>query len=110
MRLANPTTRQGSIASGDTTSDDIEMRGEVATRIIFPDTMTGTSVSFLDTTDGAEEPIYDGEGNLYTVPVVASASIALFSDSFLGVSKLKVKSNANEGDDRTVKIRTRVRG
>lgn len=108
MRLANPTTRTGTIADGDNTSGEIEMGGEVPCGLVFPAAVVGTSVSFLVNVGGTYYPLYNEDGTLYSVNVVESAYVPLFPPSFMGVKDMKIVSNQTETSEISILVVTRV--
>ena len=109
MSLKNPTSQSVVLSSGQTVSAEFETRGEVICGILFPAALTGTQITFQAVIDGSDYDIYGEDGTQSPITFTASAFVPLFTDSWFGVNKLKIKSNATELANRTFKILTRAR-
>lgn len=97
------------IANGQTDSDWIALKGRQLVAVVFPATLTGTSLKFLGRVDG-------GNGNLiaqknsstdYSTTFAASEWVPIDLDVFCGVADLKLRSSTSEGGARTIRLITR---
>lgn len=98
------------IASGQTTSGEIDLGGVDPCGFFIPASFTGSSLSFLaaPSSGGTYSPVRDGSGALYTVAISASSYIVLPDIVVLaGVRWLKLVSSAAEAADRSVVIAAR---
>lgn len=91
------------VASGETTSNAIDLQGHTFSGIIMPDAFTGTSLTFAvsRTFDGDYTTLYK-DGADFSVAVEASKSVVLQPADFTVVNFLKVISSSAEGADRTL--------
>lgn len=90
------------VANGATTSDLQDLRGTLA-GLIFPATMTSSTVSFQVTYDGTNYfDVYTDAGALYSVTVTASAFVALEWRYFLGARHIRLKTASAEGAARSI--------
>lgn len=92
------------IASGQTTSSVIDMEGKKLVGIEVPATFTGTTVSFTQcrSATGTFLPVYDDDGNVYTVVATDGAYVRVDPIVFCGPAYVKIVSASAEGGTRTV--------
>lgn len=105
-----PSRREVTIASGGSTSDEIDLSrsGEQVVGIVTPATITGTALTFTVCVAGTTfVPLHVGAGTAYSITVAASRFTHVDPNAFLGVSKLKVVSGAVEAQDTIISIITR---
>lgn len=97
------------IASGATTSSEIDLSGTTLCGIYIPSAFTGTSISFQAATasGGTFVSVRDGAGNAISKTVAPSQFIKLDPTDFVGVRYLKVVSGSTEGAARTLILAAR---
>jgi hypothetical protein len=95
------------IASGQPTSDVIDRPFESYLAILFPAAMTGTKFSFLASTtiDGEFVRVTDEAKTLIAHDIELSSWVTLPATTLARLAAfryIKIKSNANEADDREI--------
>lgn len=91
------------IDSGETTSAAVDMDGTHPVAIITPAALTGTSLTFTVSHDGATyNALYDQYGTQVTVVVAASRYIPLDPATFAGIRHLKLVSGSSEAAARNI--------
>jgi hypothetical protein len=94
------------LASGGTTSAEIDLGGTMLVGLQMPSTFTGTSVTFTvaNASGGTFQTMKDGAGNSVSKTVAASQYIAIDPTLFRGVRFCKIVSGSTEGADRTITV------
>lgn len=101
---------KATIASGQTTSGEIDLKGGAMVGIITPSALTSTTMTFTasDKEGGTFVPVYDSEGNQINITVAASQAIALTgvdADALAPWSVIKLVGGSAEGADRTIYVK-----
>ncbi len=98
-------TLSASIASGATKSEAINIGGCTLGGIIFPSTMTGSTVTFEVSNDGVTfYPFKNSAGTSVSVTVSVSSWIGLSVADFSCVQYIKVVSGSTEGALRQISL------
>lgn len=91
------------IANGATTSGDVTIPfGHSLVAIDTPSALTGTSMTFKASVDGANWDDVYYEGTQYSVTVGTSRWIALDPRVFCAVRLMRLVSGSSEGEARTI--------
>ena len=98
-----------SIASGASTSDEIDLSGTTLCGVYMPSAFTGTGITFLasTTTGGTFVSVRDGGGSAIVKTVAASQYVRLDPSDFIGIRFLKIVSNGTEAATRTLTFAAR---
>lgn len=98
------------IAQGQTDSDWIDLNGKQVVAIVYPATMTSTSIKFRARVDGGSGNIIEQKESTsdYSVSVAASGWQPLSVDVFCGVAEIKLVAGSAEAAARTVRLITRT--
>ena len=93
------------IASGATTSSEIDLSGTTICGIYIPSAFTGTGLTFSASTvsGGTFVSIRDGAGNAISKTIAAGQ----YPTDFVGVRFLQIVSNATEAAARTLTLAAR---
>ena len=97
------------IASGATTSSEIDLSGTTICGIYIPSAFTGTGLTFSASTvsGGTFVSIRDGAGNAISKTIAAGQYLRLDPTDFVGVRFLQIVSNATEAAARTLTLAAR---
>lgn len=103
--------KSATIPNGQQNSADVLLSpGDSLVGIFMPAAFTGTALTFLiQHPTGSDFTLYSA-GSDVSITVAPSKYVALNSDLFKGVSKLKIRSNAAEGADRSLVLAVRPAG
>lgn len=98
------------IASGQTTSDALQLNAATILTVALPAAFTGTGVTFLGSFDGATYfAVVDTAGaDIGATGLAAGDSFPVDPVVFLGYRYVKVVSNAAEGGARVVTLSCRI--
>lgn len=108
-----PQTATVTIASGESLSGVIELRGCSLSKIIMPSTWTAANITFQISCDGTTyADLYDENGNEITLSVAASRAYKLPIDLWCDVRWLKIRSGTgavpvNQAADRILTLNMR---
>jgi hypothetical protein len=93
------------IASGQTTSPEIDLAGTTLVGILFP-TITSTTVKFqaASVSGGTYATLVDGAGNDISKTIASGKYLPLDPVNFRGVQFLKLIFGSSEGADRTLTL------
>lgn len=109
FRIDSGETVSEHAASSTIDPDTIENPRMALCAIVTPATLTSTSVTFQVSVDGTTyNPVYDDEGNVYTVPVGTSRFIVLKPRLTWGFQWIKIVCGSAEGGNRVIKGLFRV--
>lgn len=92
------------ILDGDTDSDSANLTTGSLCALRIPDNFTGTSISFLVSSDNGEndafEAVYDETGSLYELTVVegTATKVSLTPGVFAAYQYIKIVANAQDED------------
>ena len=105
----HPIVQTADIASGQTTSQALQVAQGIVTGLIMPAAFTGTTITFTacDTKDGTFVAVYDSDGNQVSLAVAASRAVGLSgaeADALAPFSYIKLVSGSSEGAAREVKV------
>lgn len=97
------------IASGQTTSPEVDLGGSTLVGLFMPAAFTGTAITFTTaaTTGGTFVAVYDSSGNAISATVSTSRYVALSPTTFAGLRFIKLVSGSSEGGNRTITLATR---
>lgn len=97
------------IESGETISNEVNMRGMTLCGLYMPAAFTGTTITFQasDQSNGTFVAAYDVSGSQITATVSASKYIKLDPSDFAGIQHIKLVSGSAEGADREIKLAIR---
>lgn len=98
-----------SIASGQTTSGAVELKGLMLCGILLPAAFTGTTLTFLVSVDGTNFYTLktSTSGTTLSYTVAQGTYAALNPQDFYGVNYLKIVSGSSEGAARTLALAVR---
>lgn len=97
------------IPNGQDTTGEIRTAGIPILRIEMPAAFDGTKLLFEGSHDGQNYHAYKNSlGEPVQVRVSANDSIGIAPIDFLGINFIKIRSDATETADRTIKIITRA--
>lgn len=104
-----PITRDVTIASGATVSNEIELRTYMLGGIITPAALTSTALTFQvsATKGGTYVPLYDSGGNQVSITVTTSRGYAITdseADALAPWGFVKIVGGSAEGADRVLKL------
>jgi len=104
-----PLTKTATIASGESTSDVIRTRDYALMGLIFPATMTSTSLAIhvCGTPDGTYVPCHDADDNPVGIPVTAGEARGLSAaeaDAVAPFQFLKLVGNDTETGARAIGV------
>lgn len=90
---ADLTIEAGASLSNAIDLNDTKYQGTQSAAVAMPAEWTEANLTFLGSVDGSSYlPIYDGEGNEYTVAAAASRYIFLEPAVFRSITYLKIRS------------------
>lgn len=99
-------TITATIANGQTTSGEIDLRGRTLYAIYMPDAFTGTALTFTGchTSGGTFRAIYDQTGNAVSITVAQQRVVSLVDEHLAvrAVPFVKVVSGSAEGAERSL--------
>ncbi|MCP5362084.1 MAG: hypothetical protein H6908_05580 [Hyphomicrobiales bacterium] len=97
------------IASGQTTSDAVDLRGTTLIAIQMPGSWTSADISFQASIDGSTfYDVYDSQGVAVTYAAGASQLISVHNVAAMaGLRYLKLVSSAAQGADRSLTLISR---
>lgn len=99
------------VANGGTESTSIDLNGHVLIGVDVPGTVTSTTAELQTSLDGSTwKPVYDREGNKYTLALSATRYIALPPGDIAGLPNVRLKTGSAEGAARTFKLVARKLG
>lgn len=91
------------IASGETESDVLEVRGGTLCGLYIPAGFTGTTVELTASHDGVNYiPVQDGAGNNLSFTVSPSIYVPIDPASTVGLQNIKLVSGSAESSERVV--------
>lgn len=98
------------IAQGQTDSDWVNLEGKQVVAIVYPATMTSTTMKFRARVDSGSGNIIEQKESTsdYSVSVAASGWQPLSVDVFCGVADIKLVAGSAEAAARTVRLITRT--
>ena len=89
------------IASGQTTSNQVELNGRTVVGVYMPAAFTGSALTFLvEDADGNDKTMADGAGADVSKTVAADKMVLLNPADFAAVNKVKLVSGSSEAADR----------
>lgn len=94
------------IPNGTDTSNALDLGDHTLCGVEVPDSMTGTSLSFIVSIDGISYvPLKKTDGNLVTITINSSASMSAINPNDVSPARfVKIKSNANETGDKEIRL------
>jgi len=98
------------IASGQTTSGEIDLKGGAIVGLITPSALTSTTVTFTasEKEGGTFVAVYDSAGNQISIAVAASQAIGLSgadADALAPWSVIKLVGGSAEGAERIIYVK-----
>jgi len=112
MIAADPIyTTEVVVANGGTESSPTDLNGQVLIGVDVPAAVTSTTAELQTSIDNSTwKPVYDREGNKYTLALGASRYIALPPGDIAGLHNVRLKTGSAEGAARTFKLVLRKLG
>ena len=105
MYLGNYTSRTPVISNGTTTSNAVDLLGQVLVQIQIPAAFTGTAISFQSSHDDTTyQALYNDSNTQLSITVGAGRNYNIAPTDFAGCRYLKIVSNASEGSDRSIRL------
>ena len=102
-------TVTGTIQSGQTKSDIINLKGVTFKTLILPAAFDGTSLTFEISDDGATfYPYYNVNNIQLAITCTQGRAYGLAAIDFYSIQYLKIVSNASETAARSLKLLTRA--
>ena len=97
------------IAASASVSSIVDLGGASLVGIIFPATMTGSSITFNASNDGVNfYEMYSTVGGALSVIFTASAWVGIVPSDFAGVKYLQLVSNGTESSSRQITLIARI--
>ena len=104
-------TQDAVVANGGTNSSSVDLNGHVLIGIATPADLTSTSGELQTSIDNETWlPIYDREGNQFTLELAASRFIAIPPGDIAGLHNVRIVVGSAEGAERTLKLVCRKLG
>lgn len=101
-------TSTQTISSGQTVSDNIQLKGFGMVGLIMPATLTSTTMTFNGSQDGTNfSSLYNVSGTQLSITVAASRIILFSPGDFVGINYLQLVGGTAEGGDRTIQVISR---
>lgn len=98
-------TTTATIASGDTTSNAVDLSNGTITGLSMPAAFTGTALTFQVSMDGATyQLLYDSTNTLESMTVAQGRAYSVNPSVFAGWLYVKLVSNVAEGAARAVTL------
>lgn len=97
------------IASGQTTSDAIDLGSMGLVGFLMPSAFTGTSITFTGAFSDSDTytALYNADNNAFSITVAVDRYYMLNPADFIGTRFVKFVSGSSEGAERTLKVITR---
>ncbi len=101
-------TQTVTVASGQTTSDAINLNGFGMVALITPAALTSTAMTFTGSQDGVNFfAMYNVAGTQLAITLAASRVIEFSPGDFVGINFIKLITGTAEGSDRLIQVVSR---
>jgi hypothetical protein len=101
-------TQQVTVASGNTTSDTINLNGFGMVGLILPAALTSTTMTFTGSQDGVNfTSLYNVVGTQLAITIAASRLILFSPGDFVGINYVQLVTGSAEGSDRLIQVISR---
>lgn len=100
------------IANGSNVTEEIDLRGHLLVGVELPADFTSSTFTLEIRTENSTQwsPVYDKDGNIYTVSVSAATFVALPAGDVAALKRFRLKLSDAEAAERTVKLVSRQLG
>lgn len=101
-------TQTVTVASGNTTSDNVNLNGFGMVGLILPAALTSTAMTFTGSQDGTNfTALYNTAGTQLAITIAASRLVLFSPGDFVGINFVQLITGTAEGADRSIKVISR---